>query len=70
MNYPDVFRLDVPRTALLITDPQIDFLSPQGAAWSMVGRSVERNNTVQNIERLLKAARHANMLDRKTPPPA
>lgn len=62
MSYPDAFRLDVPRTALLITDPQIDFLSPQGAAWRMVGRSVERNNTVQNIERLLKAARQANMV--------
>jgi nicotinamidase-related amidase len=62
VSYPDVFRLDVPRTALVITDPQIDFLSPQGAAWGMVGRSVERNHTVENIERLLRAARQANMV--------
>ena len=62
MSYPDAFKLDVPRTALVITDPQIDFLSPQGATWSVVGQSVESNNTVQNIERLLHGARQANMV--------
>jgi nicotinamidase-related amidase len=56
------FRLDVPRTALVVTDPQVDFLSPKGAIWRVVGESVERNNTVENIERLLKAARQANMV--------
>ena len=62
MSYPGVFRLDVRRTALVITDPQVDFLSPQGATWGVVGQSVESNNTVQNIERLLRAARQANMV--------
>jgi hypothetical protein len=33
------FRLNVPRAALVITDPQVDFLSPSGAAWGAVGRS-------------------------------
>ena len=36
------------RTALLITDPQNDFLSPKGVAWGVVGKSVTENNTVEN----------------------
>ncbi|MFK7861797.1 MAG: cysteine hydrolase [Granulosicoccus sp.] len=45
------------RTALLITDPQNDFLSPDGVAWGVVGKNVMENNTVDNIETLLKAAK-------------
>ena len=45
------------RTALLITDPQNDFLSPKGVAWGVVGKSVTDNNTVENIESLFKAAK-------------
>ena len=44
-------------TALLITDPQNDFLSPEGATWDIVGQSVTENGTVDNIEALLKAAK-------------
>jgi nicotinamidase-related amidase len=43
------------RTALVITDPQNDFLSPKGVTWGVVGKSVTENNTVENIEKLLKA---------------
>lgn len=49
------------RTALLITDPQNDFLSPEGVAWGVVGKSVTENNTVANIESLFKAAKANNM---------
>jgi nicotinamidase-related amidase len=45
-------------TALVITDPQNDFLSPKGVTWGVVGESVTKNNTVANIEALLKAAKH------------
>ncbi len=45
------------RTALVITDPQNDFLSPDGVTWGVVGESVTANNTVENIERLLKASK-------------
>ena len=45
------------RTALLITDPQNDFLSPDGVAWGVVGKSVTENNTVENIDALFKAAK-------------
>ncbi len=44
-------------TALLITDPQIDFLSPEGVTWDLVGESVTENRTVENIEALFKAAK-------------
>ena len=44
-------------TALVITDPQIDFLSEKGVTWGMVGQSVEENNTVENIGALFKAAK-------------
>ena len=51
--------IDVNRdnTALLITDPQNDFLSPDGATWSMVGKNGTENKTVENIEGLLKVAK-------------
>ncbi len=49
------------RTALLITDPQNDFLSTQGVAWGVVGKSVTDNNTVANIDALFKAAKANDM---------
>lgn len=42
------------RTAIVITDPQNDFLSPKGVAWGLVGQSATENNTVENIETLFK----------------
>lgn len=45
------------RTALVITDPQNDFLSPEGVTWGLVGASVEANGTVGNIESLMKTAK-------------
>ena len=44
-------------TAVVLTDPQNDFLSEQGVTWRLVGDSVKENNTIENIERLLKAAK-------------
>ena len=43
-------------TAIVITDPQNDFLSPDGVAWGLVGASVEENNTVANLGSLLESA--------------
>ena len=50
------------RTALVITDPQNDFLSPEGVTWGVVGKSVTENNTVKNIETLLKVAKKNDIL--------
>ena len=44
-------------TAIVITDPQNDFLSTEGVTWPLVGDSVEANGTVEHIEQLLKAAK-------------
>lgn len=49
------------RTAVVITDPQNDFLSPKGVTWGVVGKSVTENNTVENIETLMKAAKANDM---------
>ena len=50
-------EIDPERTAIVITDPQNDFLSPDGVMWKVVGESVTKNNTVKNIEKLLKIAK-------------
>jgi nicotinamidase-related amidase len=54
------FKVDK-NTAVVITDPQNDFLSPDGAAWGIVGESVIANNTVNNIEALFKIAKEKNI---------
>ena len=55
---PDPGMQIVPgRTAILITDPQNDFLSPEGVTWGVVGKSVTENKTVEHIESLMKAAK-------------
>lgn len=48
--------IDTERTALVITDPQNDFLSPDGVTWGVVGESVTANNTVKNLETLFRVA--------------
>jgi nicotinamidase-related amidase len=53
--------IDPARTALVVTDPQNDFLSPDGVTWGVVGQSVEENNTVENIETLFKTAKAAGI---------
>ncbi len=45
------------RTALVVTDPMNDFLSPEGVAWGIVGESVTENGTVEHIEDLFRAAK-------------
>lgn len=44
------------QTAIVITDPQNDFLSPDGVTWGVVGQSVTENNTVANLETLFQLA--------------
>ena len=49
------------QTALVITDPQNDFLSPGGAAWSVVGESVTDNNTVEHLDTLFRIAKETGI---------
>jgi len=55
------FKIEQGRTALLVTDPQNDFLSPDGVAWGVVGKSVEANGTVKHIDQLFAAAKRSGM---------
>lgn len=49
--------IDPQRPALVLTDPQNDFLSPKGVTWGLVGKSVTADRTVENIEPPLKTAK-------------
>ncbi|MAT68304.1 MAG: isochorismatase [Planctomycetaceae bacterium] len=55
------FEFDRNSTALVVTDPQNDFLSPDGVTWGVVGESVSKNQTVENIESLFGAAKKASL---------
>jgi nicotinamidase-related amidase len=55
------FAVERGRTAVVITDPQRDFLSEDGVVWGVVGASVEANNTVENLRKLLTAAHEAKI---------
>ncbi len=44
-------------TALVVIDPQNDVLSETGISWGLVGASVTENNTVENLDRLFRAAK-------------
>ncbi len=60
-HYDDIlpnpgFEVEKGTTALVITDPQNDFLSPDGAVWGVVGESVTKNGTVGHLEDLIKGA--------------
>ncbi len=55
------FEITPGNTALMITDPQNDFLTTDGVAWDIVSKSVTENGTVENLETLLKAADETGM---------
>lgn len=55
------FEIVQGRTALLVTDPQNDFLSPAGVTWGVVGKNIEANDTVNHIEQLFAAAKSTGM---------
>jgi nicotinamidase-related amidase len=48
-------------TALVVIDPQNDVLSETGVSWGLVGESIKENNTVENLERLFRAAKEGGL---------
>ncbi|WP_036426210.1 isochorismatase family protein [Mycobacterium sp. UM_WWY] len=58
---PSGFVLDPERAALVITDPQVDFLSPEGVSWPVFGDSISANDTVAHIGELFDAAKLAGI---------
>jgi nicotinamidase-related amidase len=49
-------EVEAGRTAVVITDPQNDFLHPDGVAWGVVGESATENNTIANLKHLMETA--------------
>jgi len=58
---PSEMELVKGRAAILVVDPQVDFLSEEGVAWGVVGESVTEHGVVDNLERLLRAAKAADL---------
>ncbi len=52
-------ELNLPRgaTAVLVIDPVNDFLSEGGAAWDLAKSTVEKNDVVTNLRRVIEGAR-------------
>src|ERR1700761_3034713 len=50
----DIHRED---TAVVFIDPQNDVLSEKGLSWPLVRESLQENNTIENMERIFKAAK-------------
>lgn len=54
-------KLDLSRAALVVIDPQIDFLSTEGVTWPFVGDSVTENGVVGHLGQLFEAAKKAGI---------
>ncbi|MGG7568493.1 cysteine hydrolase [Rhodovulum sp. DZ06] len=54
-------KIEPGRTALVVVDPQVDFLDESGVAWGVVGESVTEQGVTDNLERLFIAAKAAAM---------
>ncbi|MEM8653024.1 MAG: cysteine hydrolase [Pseudomonadota bacterium] len=64
---PSDMKLDLERAALVVIDPQIDFLHPEGVTWGVIGPSVVEHNTVDNIETLFKEAKAHDIVTAVSP---
>lgn len=54
-------EMDLSKTALLVIDPQNDFMSEHSPIWPLVGPVVERNNLVSNLQQLIATAKDHDM---------
>ena len=54
-------QLDLERTALLIIDPQNDFLSEGGVVWDLVGKGVKETRVVEHLEELKRVAKEVGV---------
>ena len=50
------------RTAIVLTDPQIDFMDEKGKGWGVFGESVIQNKTREHIAQILEVASKKNIL--------
>jgi len=54
-------HFDPERTAVVVTDPQNDFLHESGVAWGVVGASVVENDTRNHLEELMAGAKDSGI---------
>ncbi|MFA5122579.1 cysteine hydrolase [Zavarzinia sp.] len=59
---PTPLALDRGHTALVVTDPQNEFLSENGKLYKLMADNLKAVGTVENLERLFKAAGKSGML--------
>lgn len=57
----DEFVIDE-HTAIVMTDPQNDFLSEKGKGWGLFGQNITKNGTVEHLRQIFEAAAKKNML--------
>ncbi len=50
-------KIDKNDTAVVFIDPQNEVLSERGLAWPLVRESLQENKTIENMERIFKAAK-------------
>ena len=50
-------KINAHDTAVVFIDPQNDVLSETGKAWPLLHESLKENNTIENMERIFKAAK-------------
>ncbi|RDJ13919.1 isochorismatase family protein [Rhizobium grahamii] len=55
-------KLDVSKAALVVIDPQNDFMNPKGLAWPVVGEAVTEHQVVPHLTQLFEAAKKAGMV--------
>jgi nicotinamidase-related amidase len=53
----DPFSIDRDGIAVVFIDPQNEVLSEKGLAWPLVHESLQENHTIENMERIFKAAK-------------
>ncbi|WP_186190501.1 cysteine hydrolase family protein [Burkholderia gladioli] len=58
---PTGFQLDRTKAALVVVDPQNDFLSPSSVSWPYFGESIVENGTVDHLETLFRTAKQAGI---------
>ncbi|WP_406658315.1 cysteine hydrolase [Methanolobus sp. ZRKC2] len=54
-------EIDLKKTALIIVDPQNDFLSEEGVVWDLVGEGVKETKVVEHLVELKAAAKEAGI---------
>jgi nicotinamidase-related amidase len=55
-------KLDLAHTAFVVMDPQVDFMSSTGKAWSAVGESVTEQKIVPHLVQLFTAAKKSGIV--------